>query len=36
MNYHALEGKKYRILDVKGPGEAHRRIVDGIKAARRS
>ena len=34
VNYHALEGKKYRILDLKGPTEAHRRIEDGIKAAR--
>jgi inorganic pyrophosphatase len=34
VNFHALEGKKYRILDVKGPAEARRRIDDGIKAAR--
>ena len=34
VNYHALEGKKYRILDVKGPAEAHRRVNDGIKATR--
>ena len=33
VNYHALEGKKYRILDVKGPSEAYRRLKDGIKAA---
>lgn len=36
VNYHCLEGKKYKILDVKGPGEAQRRIQDGIKAAHRS
>jgi inorganic pyrophosphatase len=32
VNYHALSGKKYRILDVKGPSKAPRRIEDGIKA----
>ena len=32
VNYHELEGEKYRVLDVKGPGEAQRRIKDGIKA----
>ena len=26
VNYHQLTGKKYRILDVKGPAEAWRRI----------
>jgi inorganic pyrophosphatase len=35
VNYHDLEGKKYRILDVKGPHEARQRIEDGVKAARR-
>jgi inorganic pyrophosphatase len=35
VNYHDLEGKKYRILDVKGPAEARRRIADGIKNVRR-
>jgi inorganic pyrophosphatase len=34
VNYHELDGEKYRVLDVKGPGEAHRRIQDGIKAVR--
>jgi inorganic pyrophosphatase len=32
VDYHKLLGKKYRVLDVKGPGEAYRRIEDGIKA----
>jgi inorganic pyrophosphatase len=32
VNYHALTGKEYRILDVKGPGEANRRIKDGMRA----
>jgi inorganic pyrophosphatase len=35
VNYHELEGQKYQILDVKGPGEARRRIQDGMKAVRR-
>ena len=35
VNYHKRLGKKYRILDVKGPAEAWRRIEDGRKAARR-
>ena len=34
VNYHGLEGKKYRILDLKGPSEARRRIDDGIRANR--
>jgi inorganic pyrophosphatase len=34
VNYHALGAKKYRILDVKGPNEARRRIQDGINAIR--
>ena len=32
VNYHELIGKKYHILDVKGPGEARRRIKDGMRA----
>jgi len=35
VDYHWLGGKKYRILDVKGPSEARRRIADGMKAVRR-
>jgi len=35
VNYHCLMNKKYRIVDVKGPNEARRRIQDGIKGARR-
>lgn len=35
VNYHELTGKKYRILDVKGPSEAWRRIEDGMKKAGR-
>lgn len=35
VNYHDLEGQKYRILDVKGPSEAHRRLNDGIRKSRR-
>jgi inorganic pyrophosphatase len=36
VNYHELSGKKYRIMDVKGPAEAQRRMKDGLRAARRS
>jgi len=35
VNYHELSSKQYRILDVRGPGEARRRIGDGIKAVKR-
>lgn len=35
VNYHELTGKKYKILDVKGPSEAWRRIEDGMKKASR-
>src|SRR5579862_5161484 len=35
VNYHDLQGDKYRILDVKGPAEARRRIADGMKGVRK-
>jgi inorganic pyrophosphatase len=35
VNYHDLDGSEYRVLDVRGPGEARRRIGDGIKAVKR-
>lgn len=35
VNYHDLEGEKYRILDVKGPTEARRHIDEGIKKMRK-
>jgi inorganic pyrophosphatase len=35
VNYHRHLGKKYRVLDVKGPSEARRRIEDGLRAKRR-
>src|SRR5262245_47194830 len=31
VNYHELSGKKYRILNVKGPIKAQRRIRDGMR-----
>jgi len=34
VNYHDLQGKKYRILDVKGPSEARRLVEQGIKNSR--
>ena len=33
VNYHDMQGKKYRILDIKGPAEARRRVEDGMKSA---
>ena len=33
VNYHDMQGKKYKILDIKGPAEARRRIADGMKSA---
>jgi inorganic pyrophosphatase len=33
VNYHDMQGKKYRIIDIKGPAEARRRIADGMKSA---
>jgi Inorganic pyrophosphatase len=32
VNYHQLSGRKYKVLDVRGPGEARRRVRDGINA----
>ena len=32
VNYHRLSGSEYKILNVRGPGQARRRIKDGIKA----
>lgn len=35
VNYHELSGEKYRIIDVRGPGEARRTIKKGIKAGKK-
>lgn len=35
VNYHDMQGKKYRIIDIKGPTEARRRIEDGMKSVRK-
>jgi inorganic pyrophosphatase len=35
VNYHQLSGKEFRIIDVRGPGEAGRRIKDGMRAAKK-
>src|SRR5215467_3416760 len=32
VNYHEQTGKKYKIIAIKGPAEALRRVQDGIKA----
>lgn len=33
VNYHDLTGKKYKVIDVRGPGEACRRIDDCLRRA---
>lgn len=35
VNYHRLEGKKYRIIDVKGPKSALKSIHQSLKAAKK-
>jgi inorganic pyrophosphatase len=35
VNYHEMSGKKYRILDAKGPKAARKRIKDAIRAAKK-
>jgi len=35
VNYHELSGKQYRILDVRGPKEAERRIRDGMRGIKK-
>ena len=35
VNYHQLSGKDYRILDVRGPKEAERRVRDGMRGMKR-
>jgi len=35
VNHHDLQGEKYRILDLKGPAEARRRLENGIRRARK-
>jgi len=35
VNYHELSGKQYRILDVRGPHEAGRRIRDGMRGLKK-
>src|SRR5579862_2241951 len=33
VNYRELSGKKYKVIDVRGPGEARRRIKDCLRKA---
>jgi inorganic pyrophosphatase len=35
VNYHELSTEQYRVIDVRGPGQARKRIEEGIRAARR-
>jgi inorganic pyrophosphatase len=34
VNYHRLSGEQFKVIDVRGPKEARKRIKDGIRAAR--
>ena len=34
VNYHELSEEQYRVIDVRGPGQARKRIEEGIRAAR--
>jgi inorganic pyrophosphatase len=34
VNYHKLSGKEYRVIDVKGPKQAKKRIEEGMRAAK--
>ncbi len=36
VNYHELTSEQYRVLDVRGPRAARKRIKEGIKTARKS
>ena len=36
VNYHQLSGEKYRIIDVKGPSAAIKRIKNGRRAFKKS
>src|SRR3979411_1937902 len=36
VNYHDLTGKKYQVLDVKGPGGARKRVERSMKAVKKS
>ena len=35
VNYHDLSGKKYRVLDVKGPHAARKQVARGMKALKK-
>ena len=35
VNYHDLSGKKYRVIDVKGPSGARKRVKQGMKAVKK-
>ncbi len=34
VNYHRLSGEQFKVIDVRGPKEARKRIKEGIRAAR--
>ena len=34
VDYHRLSDEQFRVIDVRGPGQARKRIEDGVRAAR--
>jgi inorganic pyrophosphatase len=34
VNYHKLSGKEYRVLGLKGPGQARKLVKDGLRSSR--
>lgn len=32
VNYHELSGEQYRVIDVRGPGHARKRVAEGMRA----
>ncbi len=35
VNYHELSGERFKVIDVRGPKQAKKRIDDGVRAAQR-
>lgn len=35
VNYHELSGQQFRVIDVRGPKQARKRVEDGVRAARK-
>jgi inorganic pyrophosphatase len=35
VNYHRLSGEQFRVIDVRGPKRARKRIEDGVRAVKK-